>query len=89
MKLFLQTNVHQSRNVAPFAGAWIEISVYISLDFKFLSLPSRERGLKFDVPVSFNIGAFVAPFAGAWIEMGLVILILTVNMSRSLRGSVD
>ena len=33
-------------SVAPFAGAWIEISSLIGLSNAPLSLPSRERGLK-------------------------------------------
>ena len=37
----------EDRNkVAPFAGAWIEISRSSSVATAFLSLPSRERGLK-------------------------------------------
>ena len=33
-----------------------------------LSLPSRERGLKFTLAISFS-DIEVAPFAGAWIEI--------------------
>ena len=33
--------------VAPFAGAWIEMSSSIYTSIKSLSLPSRERELKF------------------------------------------
>ena len=52
-----------------------------------MSLPSRERGLKF-VPMEDSAGRLVAPFAGAWIE------IAAGNDEqrkdrRSLRGSVD
>ena len=38
----------RDRYVAPFAGAWIEISIY-SMPYAAhdTSLPSRERGLKF------------------------------------------
>ena len=32
--------------VAPFAGAWIEIVLAIYIPSIFMSLPSRERGLK-------------------------------------------
>ena len=55
--------------VAPFAGAWIEISEQTNRLFLGTSLPSRERGLKFDnfdYKTEFDK---VAPFAGAWIEM--------------------
>ena len=33
--------------VAPLAGAWIEISIRGTINTLFLSLPSRERGLKY------------------------------------------
>ena len=35
-----------------------------------LSLPSRERGLKFCGASAFGQAIDVAPFAGAWIEIG-------------------
>ena len=35
-------------NVAPFAGAWIEMTSEDWLRCTMRSLPSRERGLKFD-----------------------------------------
>ena len=37
--------------VAPFAGAWIEIFWISSSVFAVLSLPSRERGLKYQVQI--------------------------------------
>ena len=37
------------RHVAPFAGAWIEINAPYTAFERVLSLPSRERGLKFGV----------------------------------------
>ena len=45
---YLQTQtVIGCSNVAPFAGAWIEIGIADSILSKIsLSLPSRERGLK-------------------------------------------
>ena len=36
-----------SSAVAPLAGAWIEIMVALLLSLETMSLPSRERGLKF------------------------------------------
>ena len=56
--------------VAPFAGAWIEINFgqYIILSV-FMSLPSRERGLKYHLGVYYTSVYHVAPFAGAWIEI--------------------
>ena len=55
--------------VAPFAGAWIEISDLPSYDSDDLSLPSRERGLKYKLLFLYLLFAKVAPFAGAWIEI--------------------
>ena len=37
----------ETKTVAPFAGAWIEISVRVSEIVIAMSLPSRERGLKY------------------------------------------
>ncbi len=34
-----------------------------------LSLPTRERGLKFSDICKLQNGGFVAPYAGAWIEI--------------------
>ena len=57
--------------VAPFAGAWIEISETAPLAFAFLSHPSRVRGLKYHMPHGKQPSSPVAPFAGAWIEITL------------------
>ena len=56
--------------VAPFAGAWIEMfNAMKQIAKDVLSLPSRERGLKYELrDLNERIKA-VAPFAGAWIEM--------------------
>ena len=37
-----------------------------------MSLPSRERGLKFALLAEFTETRFVAPLAGAWIEIRYV-----------------
>ena len=55
--------------VAPFAGAWIEITLQFSVGSIVLSLPSRERGLKLSVHAFRIFDSAVAPFAGAWIEI--------------------
>ena len=55
--------------VAPFAGAWIEISGALLFQTPSLSLPSRERGLKSPKTPQKPGKPEVAPFAGAWIEM--------------------
>ena len=55
--------------VAPFAGAWIEMTT-VKNDLPYLrSLPSRERGLKLRKLKFDEYLPEVAPFAGAWIEM--------------------
>ena len=41
----------------------------ISEDGTFLSLPSRERGLKYIIDDTLIIDINVAPLAGAWIEI--------------------
>ena len=46
MKSALWAREVKQHAVAPFAGAWIEISTNMWRKMKFLSLPSRERGLK-------------------------------------------
>ena len=63
--------IRDTTQVAPFAGAWIEIYVMPTNLFADLSLPSRERGLKFDFPCKIYLITLVAPFAGAWIEITL------------------
>ena len=55
--------------VAPLAGAWIEIPVTGGTIVQMASLPSRERGLKYQ-PAHLRISPDgVAPLAGAWIEI--------------------
>ena len=56
-------------DVAPFAGAWIEIALMPTIPRHVPSLPSRERGLKFTRLEHLQEGKEVAPFAGAWIEI--------------------
>ena len=63
-------------NVAPFAGAWIEIDTCRQWALQDLSLPSRERGLKFLSSGRIYAAFFVAPFAGAWIEISKGTLLL-------------
>ena len=69
------------QQVAPFAGAWIETSVYFfPLTGVNPSLPSRERGLKHLLSHPVGNTAKVAPFAGAWIETFTYLYIL-INMT--------
>ena len=76
-------------HVAPFVGAWIEIRS-LSIPRKSAgSLPSWERGLKFDICYCVIIKTMSLP---SW-ERGLKLLNSTVFVKqifrRSLRGSVD
>ena len=75
--------------VAPFAGAWIEITVGFRKSWNLKSLPSRERGLKFLPLFASYVNPAVAPFAGAWIEIWYYTWSRIWVLCRSLRGSVD
>ena len=55
--------------VAPLVGAWIEILIINKLEQNEKSLPSWERGLKFERDADTFKGKFVAPLVGAWIEI--------------------
>ena len=79
--------VHE--NVAPLAGAWIEISLVYRSYAAAGSLPSRERGLKLETNVAEYKAGKVAPLAGAWIEIYFLQIICINAYGRSPRGSVD
>ena len=56
--------------VAPSQGAWIEIKICNNIiDLVFVSLPLRERGLKFRYCQHIRFCFCVAPSQGAWIEI--------------------
>ena len=58
------------KKVAPFTGAWIEITKNKKeTDMIGVSHPSRVRGLKYGRYGRLRYGYRVAPFTGAWIEM--------------------
>ncbi len=46
LKFFFRLSGHVSAQVAPYAGAWIEISTTARASASVSSLPTRERGLK-------------------------------------------
>ncbi len=56
-------------DVAPYAGAWIEMMLALASAGMAVSLPTRERGLKFSWHHCLCLCHRVAPYAGAWIEM--------------------
>ena len=74
-------------DVAPLAGAWIEISKGIVDEVRSESLPSRERGLKFYPAVPDGFDYFVAPLAGAWIEISLVLTKPQILLVAPLAGA--
>ena len=81
---------HQhSGNVAPLAGAWIEI---IS-DFLFLSAyrvaPLAGAWIEISTLPPIASVSFVAPLAGAWIEIYVLDVTITLPIRRSPCGSVD
>ena len=75
--------------VAPFAGAWIEINAHVYHLLHFVSLPSRERGLKLSYLLSIKKIDQSLPSR----ERGLKSLVIPSSLEtivrRSLRGSVD
>ena len=78
------------KDVAPLAGAWIEIfPVLVLRSSPAVSLPSRERGLKLFPILTDEFGTTVAPLAGAWIEIRIGHKVPIRSTSRSPRGSVD
>ena len=82
-------NRWQGGRVAPFTGAWIEMEKYLIVRCLKSSLPSRERGLKFNNASFTDYETEVAPFTGAWIEIICLSKFCSFELSRSLHGSVD
>ena len=76
-------------NVAPFAGAWIEILSYL-LNFVYASVaPFAGAWIEIADKAFKTASSGVAPFAGAWIEIITAIPYSMAQVCRSLRGSVD
>ena len=78
-----------SASVAPFAGAWIEIMTDIYLLHTLLSLPSRERGLKYFKGTATAAYDSSLPSRERGLKLGLPRLHSRRDPCRSLRGSVD
>ena len=79
----------QSSPVAPFAGAWIEMSGVETCLFHKKVAPFAGAWIEIKKPISPYMCPSVAPFAGAWIEMIMFLQDSQENHCRSLRGSVD
>ena len=68
--------------VAPFTGAWIEISLVRASTLSWAtSHPSRVRGLKYMQHLFYSYIIRVAPFTGAWIEMPHTCLMASVMLT--------
>ena len=61
-----------TRTVAPFAGAWIEISYYLILLSYITVAPFAGAWIEIQTRELYDWKAIVAPFAGAWIEIPAV-----------------
>ena len=60
------------KTVAPFAGAWIEISLIPSLKKYWIVAPFAGAWIEISVSTDIPVSCAVAPFAGAWIEIVLL-----------------
>ena len=78
----------QERDVAPLAGAWIEIAETARAQAeRTRSLPLRERGLKSGSTVSSVVSDSVAPLAGAWIEISKSLIFSIHKIVAPLAGA--
>ncbi len=76
--------------VAPYMGAWIEITGYAPLASKNTqSHPTWVRGLKLNQGQINLVDMVVAPYMGAWIEILVGTSLIDVRRSRTLHGCVD
>ncbi len=55
--------------VAPYTGAWIEMSKTSCTATVLSSLLIQERGLKYHLRLMHTVSMQVAPYTGAWIEI--------------------
>ena len=76
-------------DVAPSAGAWIEIPYSWTGNMEEQVAPSAGAWIEISVIDLSTISAVVAPSAGAWIEIFAYASLFHRVHRRSLRGSVD
>ena len=89
MKSVEGTDGENSVQVAPFAGAWIEIRIADAAEVQRFVAPFAGAWIEI-LPDRRTLRKIaVAPFAGAWIEIGAAGDKRTRQHRRSLRGSVD
>ena len=81
--------VNKMRLVAPFVGAWIEISFRLSVTPLVTVAPFVGAWIEIDKKVDRYDYSEVAPFVGAWIEIKFAYALNPYKQRRSLRGSVD
>ena len=75
--------------VAPLAGAWIEISCMIRSHVWTMSLPSRERGLKFIPSLRILNSRLSLPSRERGLKFNIPLPLGMGYDRRSPRGSVD
>ena len=75
--------------VAPFVGAWIEISAPILSCLTVSVAPFVGAWIEIGKILCEGGTVAVAPFVGAWIEIGNNYSQRNWSLGRSLRGSVD
>ncbi|GEM_PF-2950154 len=78
----------QKSAVAPYAGAWIEIKGGGLIPRPQMSLPTRERGLKYKRASRIHRKKLVAPYAGAWIEISASWFVLIFPSSLPTREQI-
>ena len=82
-------STHETRQVAPYVGAWIETCTEQQRIRKFGVAPYVGAWIETGMPKESACGSIVAPYMGAWIE---TLPCSTTTMScvrRTLRGCVD
>ena len=89
MKSDEQWEMMMKQFVAPFAGAWIEISVVEIWRSLRIVAPFAGAWIEILKHLLTSLLIHVAPFAGAWIEIQYVPDWTKPGAGRSLRGSVD
>ena len=75
--------------VAPLAGAWIEITQNLSEKKVMKVAPLAGAWIEMAAAPWTRPQSFVAPLAGAWIEIAVPVEKQTDIIGRSPRGSVD
>ena len=86
----LSIDIPSALQVAPLAGAWIEILFYTTQRFGHVeSPPSRGRGLKFASAGWVARLSLSPPSRGAWIEMMLIDVASIISYVAPFAGGVD